>query len=489
MLPIVLEEQLIPGTFEYTLNVLIQKELDLSLFDKRYVNDATGAPALDPKLLLKLILFCYSKGIVSSRKIMELARTNIIAKALCADEVPHYTTIAAFISSMAKEIKSIFTQVLMVCGSMNLLDRTMFAVDGCKLPSNASKEWSGTHGDLEKKQIKLEKLAEDIIKQHTANDTASANTGKDDLIEEKRKQADRIKAKAEKVKAFLETNKKRMGSRDNEIKSNVTDNESATMKCNRGVIQGYNGIAVVDDKSQVIVAAEAFGNGQEHAVLKPMLEQTESNLKEIYGQEESLAGTTVLADTGYFSEENLKATATMNIDAVIPDQKFRQRDSRFDDRDRFKETTRKFSLDDFTHNEDENTYTCPNGKKLTYAGSSSLHKMRGKRYHSNAEDCKVCPLRSKCFYKKESKTGERTIFVRQVDGEIDHVHDMMAKIDRPEIRELYSRRMGIVEPVFGNIAYCKRLNRFTLRTKLKVNIQWQLFCLVHNIEKISHVMA
>lgn len=222
MLPIVLEEQLIPGTFEYTLNVLIQKELDLSLFDKRYVNDATGAPALDPKLLLKLILFCYSKGIVSSRKIMELARTNIIAKALCADEVPHYTTIAAFISSMAKEIKSIFTQVLMVCGSMNLLDRTMFAVDGCKLPSNASKEWSGTHGDLEKKQIKLEKLAEDIIKQHTANDTASANTGKDDLIEEKRKQADRIKAKAEKVKAFLETNTYKVHTVKQNLKKQIT---------------------------------------------------------------------------------------------------------------------------------------------------------------------------------------------------------------------------------------------------------------------------
>ncbi len=66
---------------------------------------------------------------------------------------------------------------------------------------------------------------------------------------------------------------------------------------------------------------------------------------------------------------------------------------------------------------------------------------------------------------------------------------MKVKIDRPEMRELYSRRMVIIEPVFANIRFHKQLDRFTLRTKPKVNTQWVLYCMVHNIGKISNAMA
>jgi len=60
------------------------------------------------------------------------------------------------------------------------------------------------------------------------------------------------------------------------------------------------------------------------------------------------------------------------------------------------------------------------------------------------------------------------------------------KIDLPESRKIYEKRLGIVEPVFGNIRYIKRLNRFTFRGRWKVNVQWLLYCMVHNIEKISN---
>ena len=63
---------------------------------------------------------------------------------------------------------------------------------------------------------------------------------------------------------------------------------------------------------------------------------------------------------------------------------------------------------------------------------------------------------------------------------------MTIKIDTPEGRRIYSKRLGIVEPVFGNIRTCKRMDRFTLRGRIKVNIQWMLYCLVHNIEKIMN---
>ena len=152
------DKQILPGTFEHTLHYLIDHELDLSVFDARYRNDDTGAPAYDPAILLKIILYAYSRGITSSRKIEQCCRENIIFMALSCDTYPHFTTIADFISTLDSEIVKLFLEVLLVCDEMNLIGKEMFAVDGVKLPSNASKEWSGTKEELSKKKEKMEKV-------------------------------------------------------------------------------------------------------------------------------------------------------------------------------------------------------------------------------------------------------------------------------------------------------------------------------------------
>ena len=109
------QDQLQPGTFEHALHYLIDQKLDLSVFDPRFSNDDTGRPAYDPAILLKIILFAYSKGITSSREIEWCCHTNIIFKALSCDTVPHFTTIAHFISHRPEDIESVFEQVLLVC--------------------------------------------------------------------------------------------------------------------------------------------------------------------------------------------------------------------------------------------------------------------------------------------------------------------------------------------------------------------------------------
>ena len=83
-IPIHFDRQILPGTFEYTLHYLIDNEIDLSVFDLRYRNDETGAPAYDPAILLKIILYAYSRGITSSRKIAQCCQENIIFMALLA---------------------------------------------------------------------------------------------------------------------------------------------------------------------------------------------------------------------------------------------------------------------------------------------------------------------------------------------------------------------------------------------------------------------
>jgi len=104
--------------------------------------------AYDPGILLKIIRYAYARGIISSREIERCCRENIMFMALSADTQPHFSMFAGFISSMSDEITTLFRDVLLVCEEMGLIGKELFAIDGCKLPSNASKEWSDSEGRL-----------------------------------------------------------------------------------------------------------------------------------------------------------------------------------------------------------------------------------------------------------------------------------------------------------------------------------------------------
>jgi len=117
-----------------------------------------------------IILYAYSRGITSSRDIEACCQTNIIFMALSANTRPHFTTIADFVSSCHEEVVSLFRDILMVCYQEDLIGQDMFAIDGCKMPSNASKEWSGTKADLKKKALKLNKAIKRILHKHRQMD-------------------------------------------------------------------------------------------------------------------------------------------------------------------------------------------------------------------------------------------------------------------------------------------------------------------------------
>jgi transposase len=127
LIPVHFDRQVLPGTFEYTLSYLIEHECDLSWFDERYRNDETGAPAYDPAILLKIILFAYSRGITSSRAIARACEENVVFMALSADSRPHFTTIASFIATMGEGAAQLFRDVLLVCDEKRLIGREMFA--------------------------------------------------------------------------------------------------------------------------------------------------------------------------------------------------------------------------------------------------------------------------------------------------------------------------------------------------------------------------
>jgi transposase len=104
LLPVSLTDQLMLGTLEFAINTLVEERLDVSKFDKRYNNDETGRSAYDPKILLKVVLLAYSRGVVHSRKIEKACKENVIFMALTCGQQPDHSTIAAFVSSMPQYV-------------------------------------------------------------------------------------------------------------------------------------------------------------------------------------------------------------------------------------------------------------------------------------------------------------------------------------------------------------------------------------------------
>ncbi len=165
-----LAAQLLPGTFEHALHHLLEQAIDLTPFDARYRNDTTGAPAYAPGMLLRVVLFAYSRGIISSRAIARACEEQVTFIALSGDSRPHFTTIAHFVSTLGDQIAPIFAAVLAVCDRQGLIGREMFAIDGVKLPSNASKHRSGTRADFERQATKMERAADAMLARHRAED-------------------------------------------------------------------------------------------------------------------------------------------------------------------------------------------------------------------------------------------------------------------------------------------------------------------------------
>ena len=490
LLPVSFERQILPGTFEHSLCYLIDHELDLSVFEQRYVNDEGGRPAYDPAILLKIILLAYSRGITSSRKIATLCEENVLFMAISADTHPHFTTIADFISSCHEPIASLFQQLVLICDELGLIGREMFAIDGCKLPSNASKEWSGTREDLKKKQKKINRAVRRILKKHRESDEKELA---DDIREREKRQLKTLRKASRKIRHFLAENEEKIGASGNPIQSNITDNESAKMKTSHGVIQGYIGVAAVDSQHQVVVHAEAHGRPQEHELLKPSVEGIREALNKEQSKKDPLKGAKVLADSGYHNRKNVEYLEEEKVDGYIADTGFRSRDARFQsaERHKFKERLKPrkhFVVEDFDYDLKKRTCRCPAGNSMWLrCARVKIGNYEFMQFQARESDCNECELRSRCLRSSTQRAKSRQVNIlldMTREGKTTTLERMKRKIDSIRGRHIYSHRLGIVEPVFGHITEAIGIKRFSLRGREKVNGQWRLMTMIHNIAKI-----
>lgn len=212
----------------------------------------------------------------------------------------------------------------------------------------------------------------------------------------------------------------------------------------------------------------------------------------------------ITADAGYHSKADLLALDRMHVDALIADIQMRRREERFSGQLRHKAVpdslyvkvgkgnTRQaphFAPSDFTYDARTRKCACPARKRLYRHGSHcQIDGKEAIRFQGAKRDCVPYTLREACLRTPEKATTRQVAFFKQhMPTHADQLRrSTRERIDSVEGRAQYGERFATVEPVFGNIQYNNRLSRFTLRSRQKVDAHWQLFCLVHNIEKLAN---
>jgi hypothetical protein len=389
-------------------------------------------------MLLKVILCAYAEGVVSSRGIERLCREHVTFIALSGDSAPHFTTLAAFVSGLGDDVAKLFAHVLCLCDRQGLIGRQMFAIDGVKLPSNASKSKSGRRADFLRQAEKMEAAATAMLERHRANDDCPVEA---DLADKEIRQRQKLTAEAKKLRVWLADHPNdRPGTRGSVRLSNRTDNESAKMATDKGVIQGYCGVAAVDGKHQIIVDAQAHGTGSEQALLMPVIDAT-AHLRSDQ--------TLITADAGYHSKDNIAELAARNLPALIADNGMRGRDERFKDRLRYKakpdplhnkrgkKASRHYRPQEFSYDAAAGTCHCPAGKPLYQNGSNCIRNgYIAVKFQGAQRDCLPCKLRAKCL-RTPAKTKTRQVcFFRGKANkdDFDPVARMKEAIDSEEGR-------------------------------------------------------
>ncbi len=221
--------------------------------------------------------------------------------------------------------------------------------------------------------------------------------------------------------------------------------------------------------------------------MEPMVEQIEEAFEK--DKESPLKEGKVLADSGYHSTETLEYLEEHKIDAYVADTGFRSRDPRFQDAKRHKAKSSKsrYGVDDFQVDLDQKTCVCPAGKEMWLkSAEAKIGNNIFMQFQGYQKACDGCLQRAKCLRSVNQK-GARQVNIRigsvapQKRGALER---MRQKIDSNLGRHIYSMRLGIVEPVFGNITDALGIKRFTLRGKRKVDGQWKLMTMLHNMLKI-----
>jgi transposase len=411
------------------------RDLDLRSITGKYENgDGRGFPPYHPRMMVALLLYSYTQGVFSSRRMMRRCERDAAYRVIVHEDVPNFRTISDFRKLHLAELEGMFVQVLRLCQKAGLVKLGHVSLDGTKVKANASRHKAMSYGRMKEDEKRLRQEIRTLLNRAESTDAEEdAQYGRDFRGDELPEELSRRKSRLKKIrearkaleaeaKAAAEVerqhrekedrkrgDKLRKGGKRKDVKDvphdkkqyNFTDPETSIMKVNnKGFDQCGNAQAAVDRENQVIVAADVTNEPNDKKQLQPMVQQAKKNV----GRGRKID--TLSADSGYFSEDNVKWAERQDLDAHIATGRLK-------------------------HN--EKIPPCSRGRP-----PNSL------------------TIKQRMARKLRTKKG----------------------------RETYAQRKWITEPVFGQIKRGLGFTQFLLNGIERMRGEWRMVCMAHNLRKL-----
>lgn len=302
--------------------------LDLSAIEDSY-DEERGYPPYHPTMMVKLLVYGYCTGVYSSRRVAGKLQDSVAFRFLAAGNEPDFRTISDFRKRHGQALAGLFDQVLEMCREAGLVKLGRVAIDGTKIKANASKHKAMSYGRMKQKESEARRLAKEWLRRAEQADAEEdrlygRDLRGDELPPELANRESRLK-KIREAKAALEAEARRKAEVEgkdpkqakppDKAQYNFTDPESRIQKTSDGFVQGYNAQVAVDDEFQIIVSQDVTPTAPDVNQLVPTVERIEDKLGTKPEQ--------VLADAGYWSEENVRALETQGIEPFIATEKMK----------------------------------------------------------------------------------------------------------------------------------------------------------------------
>ncbi|MBN2189627.1 MAG: IS1182 family transposase [Candidatus Aureabacteria bacterium] len=426
----------------------IVEQMDHSELLRKYKGG--GAPAYHPVMMLKILIYAYSIGVRSSRKINELTTYDTRFMYLAGMEKPDFRTICRFRRNNADTVNRVFEETVKIGYTMGLVLLDHVSVDGTKIEANVSgkETYSMKRADesLEKIKNRIATILEEAERADREEDARYGDRMGNEVPEDLKKASARKKRLEEIKKKMEETGRQTLC---------ATDPDSRVMKTKSGNRAAYNAQAAVDGKNQFIVAADVTQSENDCGELVPMIERVEKNT--------GAMPKTVTADSGYHSQENLQYASDKGLNAYVPEKNNRI---------------------EFRYDADKDEYVCPAGKALKYRCNN--RNRHGKLYRVyRCADCAGCEFAKSCQGIGRGKKPRNHRDLSILEGtDMTLREEMQMKVKSKKGKLIYALRKIIVEPVFGDIKFNMNLAKFLLRGLEGVRIEFLLGCIAHNLKKM-----
>lgn len=437
-------------------------QLDLSALEARYGN--LGQPAYHPRLMLKVILYGFTVGVFSSRKLERACQENLAFKYLAGMEAPDFRTFIEFRQRHREDMQGVYVQTVKLAQALGLARLGAVALDGSKVDANTSKHKAMSYGRMLEEEQRLKAEIEHLLQTAEATDQQEDQDYGPDadgyrVGEELARREGRLK-KIQEAKAALEARERRDHPGepiDPKTQISFADHDARCFaKKGDGTRYVYNVQIAVDMDSQIIVANHIEDSVSDAHAAEPVLESMEEELGQVPGE--------LVTDAGYGSQATLRSCQQRGVTPVCATAR------------EGKEGQEPGKLDRLSYHWDQDQFACPHGHVFAF---DHEHATGETRTYKTPE-----PVPCTCGH-DETVDGREVIRVGQ-----SHLakRELQRILDEPGHRDLYRRRKCTAEPPFGQIKVGMGFRRFLYRGSEKVRSEGNLVCAAFNLKKLGGLL-